>query len=165
MKSLQEIPKQKIRFASRLCFFLCVFAIVCVPRMSSLDAHWSNNEALWLSRSAKFMSVVKQGNFSETLIAHHPGVTTMWIAGLRALFAKPNMDVKNLARARWCIGIFVWVSIGVACLLIYRLFGQWIAYASFACLAYSPLFLAQTRSVHTDALAATFILRTCIPSR
>ena len=162
MKPLQEIPKQKIRYASRLCFFLCVFAIVCVPRMLSLDAHWSNNEALWLSRSAKFMSAVKQGKVSETFIAHHPGVTTMWIAGLRTLFAKPDMDVENLARARWFIGIFVWVSIGIACLLIYRLFGQWIAHASFACLAFLPLFLAQTRRVHTDALATIFILLTVL---
>lgn len=130
--------------------------------MLSLDAHWSNNEALWLSRSAKFMSVVKSGEFSETLIAYHPGVTTMWIAGLRTLFVKPDMDVENLTFARCFIGIFVWAGIGIACFLLYRLFEQWIALVSFACLAYSPLFLAQTRSVHTDALATTFILLTVL---
>lgn len=130
--------------------------------MLSLEAHWSNNEALWLSRSEKFMSVVKQGKVSETFIAYHPGVTTMWIAGLRTLFAKPDMNVENLALARWFIGIFVWVGIGVVSLLLYQLFGRWVAVASFACLAYSPLFLAQTRSVHTDALAATFILLTVL---
>ena len=108
------------------------------------------------------MSVVNQGKVSETFIAYHPGVTTMWIAGLRTLFAKPDMNVENLALARWFIGIFVWVGIGVVSLLLYQLFGRWVAVASFACLAYSPLFLAQTRSVHTDALAATFILLTVL---
>lgn len=107
IKLLKDISQRPSRYASRLCFVLCIFAIVGVPRMLSLDAHWSNNEALWLSRSAKFMSAVKEGKFSETFIAYHPGVTTMWIAGLRALFVKPNMDVENLAFARFFIGIFI----------------------------------------------------------
>ena len=62
------------------------------------------------------------------------------------------------SRARCFIGVVVWLGIGAACLLIYRLFGRWVAVASFVCLAYSPLFLAQTRRVHTDALATIFIL-------
>lgn len=108
------------------------------------------------------MSAVKQGEFSETLIVHHPGVTTMWIAGIRTFFLKPQENVPNLARARWFIGIVVWVGIGVACLLLYQLFGQWVSLASFACLAFSPLFLAQSRRVHTDALATVFILLTVL---
>ena len=39
-------------------------------------------------------------------------------------------------------------------LLLYRCIG----FASFASLTYSPLFLAQTLRVHTDALATVFIL-------
>ena len=108
------------------------------------------------------MSNVKKGDFSQTRIAYHPGVTTMWIAGLRTFFVEPSVDVQNLARARWFIGIVVWIGIGIVCLLLYKLFGQWVALASFACLAYSPFFLAQTRRVHTDALATLFILLTVL---
>lgn len=108
------------------------------------------------------MSAVKSGKFSETLIAYHPGVTTMWIAGLRTFSMVPGVDVANLARARWFIGIVVWAGIGIACLLLYKLFGEWIALSGVASLAYSPLFLAQTRRVHTDALATTFILLTVL---
>ncbi|MDE0554094.1 MAG: glycosyltransferase family 39 protein, partial [Candidatus Poribacteria bacterium] len=135
---------------------------VAIPRFLSLDANWSGDEARWLRRSAQFMSAMKKGEFSETLIAYHPGVTTMWLAGLRTFFAEPRMDVENLARARWFIGIMVWAGIGVACFLLHRLFGRWVALAGFACLAYSPFFLAQTRRVHTDALATTFILLTML---
>lgn len=53
------------------------------------------------------MSAVKQGEFSETLIAHHPGVTTMWTAGLRTFSMAPRVDVPNLARAWWFIGIVI----------------------------------------------------------
>ena len=140
----------------------CLFSVVCIPQFRSLDAHWSSDEARWLHRSTQFISAVKKGQFSETLIAYHPGVTTMWIAGLRTFFTEPRVDIENLVRARGLIGIIVFAGIGIASLLIYKLFGQWIALASLVCLAYSPLFLAQTRRVHTDAIAVTFILLTVL---
>ena len=143
-------------------FIICFFVIASVPRMLSLEAHWSSDEGRWLNRSAQFMSAVKQGEFSETLIAPHPGVTTMWLAGLRTFFMPPREDVLNLANARWFIGIVVWVGVGIACLLLSQLFGRWVALACFACLAFSPLFLAQARRVHTDALATVFILLTVL---
>ena len=145
-------------------FFFIVFllALAMLPRVLSLDVYWSSDEFLWLYRSTRFMSAVKAGEFSETLIAYHPGVTTMWLAGLRTFFIYPLVDVANLALARWFIGIGIWGGIGIACLLLYRLFGQWVALAGVASLAYSPLFLAQTRRVHTDALASIFTLLTVL---
>ena len=86
----------------------------------------------------------------------------MWLAGLRSFFVQFRIDTENLAYARWMIGIGVWIGIGFAVFLLYRLFGKWAALASFVFLASSPLFLAQTRRVHTDALAATFILLTVL---
>ena len=145
-----------------LYFSLSLLILTLIPRLSTLESHWSSDAVLWLNRSSDFMSAVKQSEFSETLIAYHPGVTTMWIAGLRTFFTDPGVDVENLAQARWFIGIVVWMGIGLACLLLYRLFGQWVALAGVACLAYSPLFLAQTRRVHTDALATTFLLLTVL---
>lgn len=133
-----------------------------VPRFFSLEAHWTSDEALWLRRSAAFMSAVKQGEFSETVIAYHPGVTTLWLAGLRTFFIEPRRNVENLAQARLFIGIAVYLGIGFAFFLLYQLFGKWIAIASFASLAFSPFFLAHTRRVHTDALATTFILLTVL---
>ena len=139
-----------------------LFFLFSIPRLTHLEAHWNSDESRWLRRSARFMSALKEGDFSRTVITHHPGVMTMWIAGLRTHFTPPGLNVENLASARFFIGIFVWIGIGAACLLLYRLFGQWVALASFACLAYSPLFLAQTRRVHTDALASIFILLTLV---
>ena len=158
MQQFQKNAKHHNHKVSRFFLILCFFCIVCVPRLLSLDTHWSSDEARWLRRSANFMSAVRQGQFSETLIAYHPGVMTMWIAGVRVFFTDPDVNSVNLVRSRWLIGIVVWIGIGIACLLVYRLFGHWVAFTSFAYLAYSPLFLAQTRRVHTDALAAVFIL-------
>ena len=139
-----------------------LFLIAFVLRVHALDAHWSSDEARWLRRSAQFMSAVKKGEFSETLIAYHPGVTTMWIAGLRTFFTESRVDIENLVRARWLIGLVVFAGIGIAYFLLYKLLGGWVALVGFACLAYSPFFLAQTRRIHTDALATIFILLTVL---
>ncbi len=146
----------------RIVSFLCLCLMVSVLRVLSLEAHWSSDESRWLHRSAQFMSAVKHAEFSETLIAYHPGVTTMWIAGFRIFFMEPGVDVPNLARARWFIGVVVSAGISVAYFLLYQLFGRWVALTGFAFFAFSPLFLAQTRRVHTDALATTFILLTVL---
>ncbi len=133
-----------------------------IPRLSTLESHWSSDEVLWMDRSSDFMSAVKAGDFSKTVIAYHPGVPTMWIAGLRTFFTSPRVDLENLTAARWFIGLFVSACIVFSIFLVYQLFGRWVALASFACLAYSPLFLAHTRRVHTDAFATTFILLTVL---
>lgn len=146
----------------RYLWVCCLFLLLGAARFLSLADHWGGDETRWLHRSAEFLSAVKSGAFSETLIAHHPGVTTMWIAGLRSFFIDPGIDTENLLLARGFIGGTVWVGIGVAVLLLYQLAGKWLALASFASLAYSPLFLAQTRRVHTDALATTFLLLTVL---
>ena len=151
--SKRSIPSRPLLF-----FVICVFVIAAVPRLLSLDAHWSSDEGRWLHRSAQFISMIKKGEFSETVIAHHPGVSTMWIAGLRSFFLDIQENLENLALSRFFIGIVVWMGIGIASLLLYQLFGRWVAIAFFVCLSCSPLFLAQTRRVHTDALATTFIL-------
>jgi len=141
---------------------LCIFAAISLPRFFALSAHWSSDEARWLNRSANFMEAVTRGNFSETLIAYHPGVTTMWVSGVRTFFFDTHLDIANLAAARWFIGIGVWFGIGICGILLSRLFGLWEAITSVAFLAFSPLFLAQTRRVHTDALATVFILITVL---
>ncbi len=141
-----------------LILVLCLFAIASVPRLFSLGAHWSSDEALWLRRSTDFMLAVKERNFSKTLVSYHPGVMTMWIAGLRTFFFEPKVNVRNLAFGRWFIGVVVLIGLVAAFFLLYRLFGLWVSVISFTFLVCSPLFLAQSRRVHTDALAAVFCL-------
>lgn len=147
-----------------LLLAFCLFIIAGVPRIITLDAHWASDESTWLYRSAGFISLVKQGKFSETLIAHHPGVMTMWLGGLRMLSKRTHtwLSQKDLALARWFIGIALSAGLAVAWFLLYRLLEFWPATFAGAFLAVNPFLLAQTRRVHTDALAATFILLTVL---
>ena len=143
---------------SSLLFGVCLFVAASAPRLFSLGDHWTSDEAGWLDRSTAFMAAVTAGDFSETLVAFHPGVITMWIAALRTFFTEPHISVQGLALARWFIGVVLLSGIGIAAVLLYRLFGRWVALISVTFLSFSPLFLAQSRRVHTDALAAVFVL-------
>ena len=148
---------------SALFFVLCL-VIAGIPRLFSLDAHWSSDEVHWLRRSAVFMDAVSSGSFEQTLIAHHPGVTTMWSAGLRQVFMDDAVIVslKDLALARWFIGIVVLSGLGASFFLIHRLLAFWPTVFAWGFLAVNPFFLAQSRRVHTDALATLFILLTVL---
>ena len=147
---------------SSLFFGVCLFVVASVSRLFSLGAHWTSDERGWLDHSTVFMAAVDMGAFSETLVTFHPGVITMWLAALRTFFTEPHISVQGLALARWFIGVGLLIGIGVAAMLLYRLFGRWVALIGATFLSFSPLFLAQSRRVHTDALAATFVLLTVL---
>ena len=147
---------------SSLFFGVCLFVAASVPRLFSLGDHWTSDEGGWLDHSTVFMTAVEMGAFSETLVTFHPGVITMWLAAFRTLFTEPHISIQGLALARWFIGIVLLSGIGVAAVLLYRLFGRWIALISATFLSFSPLFLAQSRRVHTDALASIFLLLTVL---
>ena len=102
------------------------------------------------------------GVLSETLVTFHPGVITIWLAALRTFFTEPHISVQGLALARWFIGVSLLIGIGGAAVLLNRLFGRWVALIGATFLSFSPLFLAQSRRVHTDALAAIFVLLTVL---
>lgn len=159
---LPQKIKHRQQFFVISFIFLCLFAGATIPRLFSLSAHWSSDESGWLNQSAVFISAVKAGAFSETLVAHHPGVMTMWIAGLRIFFTELRVDAYSLALARWFIGVVLLIGIGLAAILLYRLFGRWIAVIGTMFLSLSPLFLAQSRRVHTDALVSIFVLLTIL---
>ena len=88
----------------------------------------------------------------------------MWLAGVRQILGDGSVwaSVKDLALARWFIGVGVWIGLVVAFFLVYRIFAFWPAMAIWAFLALNPFFLAQSRRVHTDALATVFIFLTIL---
>ncbi len=147
---------------SSLFFGVCLFVVASVPRLFSLGDHWTSDEAGWLDHSTVFMAAVEMGAFPETLVTFHPGVITIWLAALRTFFTEPHISVQGLALARWFIGVVLLIGIGVAAVLLYRLFGRWVALIGAVFLSFSPLFLAQSRRVHTDALVAIFVLLTVL---
>ena len=137
------LPMKPLSLKTYSLFFgVCLFVAASAPRLLSLGAHWTSDEAGWLDHSTVFMAAVEMGAFSETLVTFHPGVITIWLAALRTVFTEPHISVQGLALARWFIGVALLIGIGVAAVLLYRLFGRWVALIGAAFLSLSPLFLA-----------------------
>jgi len=142
-----------------------------LPRVLSLDVAWSSDETVWMNRSRNFMLSVLDGDFSDTLQSYHPGVTTMWLGGI-SLWAKykhalsvapslrssPFLSPSNLARTRLTIAITTGCVVLIAFFLLQKLLGTKIATIAGVFLAVDPIYLAQSRRLHTDALAANFLL-------
>lgn len=154
-----------------LCLILVgIAALSLLPRGVSLDRHWSSDEVLWLGRSRYFMYALQHVDFPGTLQSHHPGVLTMWLAGGR-LWAKYGDKIPTgadedsglispatLAECRLMIAITTGIIILIAFYLIRRLLGTKIAILATIFLAVDPMYLAQARRLHTDALSASFLL-------
>ena len=147
-----------------LVFAFCLFFILGTSRIFTLSAHWSSDESLWLRRSAQFIEAVQAGQFEQTLLAYHPGVTTMWLSGFRTFFLADltSHRLSDLAYARWFIGIAVLGGLAAAAILLHRLFEFWQAICTWSFISVSPFLLAQSRRVHTDALATIFIFLTVL---
>jgi len=160
---------------SSLSIFLCIVLLSILPRVLSLQAHWSSDETRWMMRSRAFILSLQEGNLKGTLQSYHPGVTTMWLGGVSlwskyksALTVAPSLvshsffSSENLAIARRPIAITVVCIILIAFFLLRKLLGTNIALLSTIFIASDPLFLSQSRRFHTDALAAAFLLLTVL---
>lgn len=145
-------------------FLLFLLLITLVPRISQLDAHWASDEILWLRRSSDFMKALSEREFSATAGTYHPGVITMWLAGLR-MFLKDegeNPSLAELKSARKLMCFPISICVVVAFCLLHRLFGTGCAIICVLFLAFDPFFLAQSRRVHTDAISSILILLTVL---
>ena len=142
-----------------------------LPRALSLNAAWSSDETVWLFRSQSFMASTLDGDFSSIPQAHHPGVTTMWLGGVslwqkykhalpnaHLLSRSPLLAPSNLARTRLTIAVTTVITILIAFFFLQKLFGRQIATIASIFLAVDPILLAQSRRLHTDTLAADFLL-------
>lgn len=142
-----------------------------LPRVLTLKAAWSSDETRWLFRSREFMLSVFDRDFSQTLQSYHPGVTTMWLGGLAlwreygyglavapSLVARKFLSPTQLSNARLPVALLTCLIILVIGLLLRRLMGNAVACVSALFLALDPFFLAESRRLHTDALAAGFLI-------
>ena len=170
-KFVKELRIQLKYFGFVSIILITINLISSLPRVRSLDTSWSSDETHWLSHSREFILSTLGADFSSTAESYHPGVTTMWLGGMSlwtkykgalaaapVLSSQPFLSPTNLARARLAIALITACSIIIAFLLLKKLFGLRISAFAGIFLAVDPLFLIQSRRLHTDALAAAFLL-------
>lgn len=173
--------KQSMRTALLLWgLFLAAWA----PRVLALDAVVTIDERKWLARSANFYQALSHADWTATFQREHPGVTVMWagMAGLLRHFptygavapgqfawdrehletwltqSTAHTPLELLTAGRWWIVLLITLTIVFSYFPLRRLAGAGVAFWGALYLAWSPFFIALSRQLHPDGLAASFIL-------
>jgi hypothetical protein len=156
---------------------LVIFVAALVPRVH----HAVSRTQVWYRRSDAFIEAIHKGDWDDTYLRYHPGVTTMWVAGLsmaaydRATLTRfrpqieavagPLLDLPLAVRDGTRIGIgvaglAVVISLGiVAVTWLLKKIANWpAAIAGGLFLAWDPAFLSNSKVLHVDALMSTLML-------
>ena len=168
MQGIESLRLTKRNVATSV-FLLFLILLTFLPRLFSLSSHWATDEDLWMQRSRDFYFALKNGQFEDTHVAYHPGVTTCWLGSLAIwltshqvsfnswFYSEYFMSPGMLARVRFPIIIFSGVLTLMAGILLYRLFGALLAGIGTLFLAIEPFLISESRRAHTDVLTALFL--------
>jgi hypothetical protein len=147
-----------------------LFLLALAPRLASLRAFVTADEAKWIKRSADFLLAFLQGDFGRTFVNPTPGVTTTWTGALGlALYARGHgvsspgqlldflraippfrVDLGLLQAVRWPTGVLTALGVLLAYRLARPLLGNraastWPTAASFITTPWRPHFIPWRR--------------------
>jgi len=154
---------RRLEFVLILVLFLCAF----LPRV----VYPVSRPSQWYVRSVQFIYDVTHGAWEKTIYSEHPGVTTMWLAGIALRLASvipaqgPDgvyVDPNSLTALESAIGVFplALVIAGLIVLmywLLVRLFDRAVAFSGALLVALDPFFIANSQVLHVDGLLAAFM--------
>ena len=119
--------------------------------------------SIWQARAKAFMEALATRDWAATLQAPHPGVTTMWLAGLgrqAGLILWSDFDTLPLAQqsAIELIPIALVISLGIvlAFYLVAQVFDRQVALVAALLIALDPYHISLSKAVHVDALVSVF---------
>lgn len=152
-----------------------------VIRLRELDVFITPDEMKWVCRSINFYRGLYAGHLDQTLQKGHPGVVTMWL-GVPWMGVDPMQDWLELCRnpsistmiaeispqvpvklgtwlfaARRGVAVLTSVALGMAFLLLARLFDRELASAASTLILFDPFYLAHSRFLHLDAIITSLL--------
>ncbi|NJK81917.1 MAG: phospholipid carrier-dependent glycosyltransferase [Chloroflexaceae bacterium] len=119
----------------------------------------------WFGRSERLLAAIQSGQFADTAITSHPGVTTMWLGAtaiwlretLQELILLPYIPFgMSVAILRLPAALVHTAGILLGYHLLRRLLPASVAMLAALLWAADPFVLAFSRILHTDALLMTF---------
>ena len=148
------------RFAE-VVFPLLLFVLALVPRIDYLVAR----STTWHARAGRFIEAVLSGDWENTLLAPHPGVTTMWLAGIANRAGRliiPDFERLPLDQQMTVelvpLAVVISLAIVLAYFLLARIFGRLAAAVVALLLALDPFHISISKTLHVDALMGVFVM-------
>jgi len=109
-----------------------LFIVAAVPRMMDLGVFLTADEKNWIGRSFEFVRAFKDWRFNDMLQTTHPGVITMWLAGvsvtIKMLTSHIPFSFQNLvnfvAAAQFPIALVNSLAVPAIYLFLRKLFSR-----------------------------------------
>lgn len=157
-------------------------AVLLLPRMKNLDRSVFIDETFYLKHGATFYRAVDHGEWEQTNLVIHPGVTVNWLGAFAfwRVFPEisdemgaahtPDLTFRRILEANdlrldWMLvyarqGVVLVNSalLVLAYVLGRRLFTPWVAAVGVLLAAYDPFFFDYSRFLHVDGLLSTLAL-------
>ena len=159
-----EMSRRPLAVAARamdVSFPLILFLLAFLPRAIYPVAR----STTWHFRTLEFIQAVSQRDWGATLLAPHPGVTTMWLAGIANLLGKafiPDFDGQLLYRQMAVellpLALVVSLAIVLAYFLLSRILDRQVGCAASLLLALDPFHIYISKTLHVDALMSVFVM-------
>jgi hypothetical protein len=153
------------------CGLAVVFLLALLPRV----IYPVSRPLEWYERSVRFWDALLAGDPAGTYQRYHPGVTTMWVAGLGLrvyavahgwsgddLLAPPQSagDYRPypVGAGVAALGVAIALGICLAYVLLVRLWGWPVGIVGGCLLALDPFHLEESKVLHIDAMLAILML-------
>jgi hypothetical protein len=153
------------------CGLVVVLLLALIPRV----VYPVSRPLEWYERSVHFWDALQVGDLASTYQRYHPGVTTMWIAGLglRVYAAVHGWSVDDLldppqssvdyrpypvGAGVAALGVAIALCVGLIYVLLVRLLGWRVGFVGGCLLALDPFHLEESKVLHIDAMLAVFML-------
>jgi hypothetical protein len=153
------------------CGLAIVFFLALLPRLIYPVSQYM----IWYERSVRFWDALLAGNFAATYQQYHPGVTTMWVAGLGLqvykathgwssddlldpppMMAGPQGEPSQMGVA--ALSFLITGCIALVYILLDRLMDWPVAFSAGCLLALDPFYIAHSKLIHVDGLLASLML-------
>jgi hypothetical protein len=148
-------------------WILIIFVLALIPRVAMWGHIVTVDEAYhWFYRSSVFLRAVQNGDYGDTNLIGHPGVTTMWLGSIGLLIQRALVDNQwatysdlELYRGLVRLPVSVVCALGpaLALPLLRRLVDTRIALLGALFWACEPFLIAHGQILHLDALLTTFM--------
>lgn len=150
-------------------------------RFPGLGRYVTIDEVFWLNKSAAFAVAISEGEWEETGLAGHPGITTAWAGALgiwqkfpafthkapdtltdfhlRNFFRQQGYNPTEILAAGRLVAVFVnTAAFGLSVVCLQKLWSRNAAAVAGALVALDPFLIAHQRLLHQDGLMASFVL-------
>lgn len=162
-------------------FLVLLFVLAFAVRLVAIGRYITPDELIWVYRSVQFREALLAGSWADTVVAGHPGITTVWLGALAislqrllqpesaavyqwitqlAWFAPDNMAAlaqlsQFVTAARLLVIAVNGLGISLISLLVGRIWSARVGIGTGLVLALDPFLLGLTGLLHVDGLLAT----------